>query len=213
MSERSDDDFGAPGGDNSGNRHRQRRRWFVDFESTLVGPDGILHTCTVYDLSPRGAGVGVAERHVFRPRDQLEFALPGYGVILAEVRYRGRGYLGLEFLLEDEEEDEIEIARHLVAMEHYRRHEGREIKLVGTLRTAGIDAVCTVLDITRLGARIAIEDTRHLAEGEEVMLELRGVGRIAATASEIDDREVVLSFLERLRTDPGELIATTAAAS
>ena len=125
MSERSDDDFGAPGGDNSGNRHRQRRRWFVDFESTLVGPDGILHTCTVYDLSPRGAGVGVAERHIFRPRDQLEFDLPGYGVILAEVRYRGRGYLGLGFLLEDEEEDEIEIARHLVAMAHYRRHEGR----------------------------------------------------------------------------------------
>jgi hypothetical protein len=206
MSERSDNEVRVPG-ESAGASYRRRRRWFVDFETTIVNREGMLVACTVYDLSPRGAGVGVPERHVFQVRDQIEFDLPGYGVIVAEVRYRGRGYLGLEFLLEDEEEDETGIARHLVAMEQNRRAEGREMKLAGKLRTAGVDAPCTVLDISRRGAQLMVEETRHLAEGEEVTLELRGVGAIAARVSYLDYREVGLAFLERLESDPGELIA------
>jgi hypothetical protein len=64
-----------------------------------------------------------------------------------------------------------------------------------------------VLDISRRGAQLMVEETRHLAEGEEVTLELRGVGVIAARVSHLDYREVGLAFLERLESDPGELIA------
>jgi PilZ domain len=209
MAERLNGELGAVS-DDDGASNRQRRRWFVDFESTLTRLDGGRHPCTVYDLSPRGAGVGVAEPDGFGPNDRVEFALPGYGSIAAEVRYRGGGYLGLEFLLEDEEE--IEIARYLVSMDRSRRPEAREVKLVGTLRASGADIACTVLDITRLGARIAIDDTRPVNEDTDVLLELRGIGRVAARISALDEREVTLAFLEQLDGDPGEMIAKAEAA-
>lgn len=208
MAEPSDGDARAPAGiDASG---RRRRRWFVDFETTFVGPGGAVVSCTVYDLSPRGAGVGVAERHAFAVGDRVEFELPGYGGVVAEVRYRGRGYLGLEFLFESEDEEETEIARHLVTLERSPQPEGREVKLSGKLRAAGVDIDCTVLDLSRNGARVMLEETRHLGDGQEVTLEVRGLGAVAARVADIDHREIGLAFLERLDADPGERIADAA---
>lgn len=209
MSEGSDGEAGAASAA-GGTGDRQRRRWFVDFESTLTGPDGSRHPCTVYDLSPRGAGVGVTEHSGFRAYHRVDFELPGYGSIPAEIRYHGGGYIGLEFLLEGEEE--VGIARYLVSLDRSHRTDGREVKLFATLRASGADVTCTILDISRLGARIAIEDTRHVSEDGEVLLDLRGIGRIAAKVSALDEREVSLSFLQQLHTDPGEMIARVGAA-
>ena len=208
MSEPSDDEIPAPAG--VGASARRRRRWFVDFETTFVSADGAVVPCTVYDLSSRGAGVGVAERHAFKTGDRVEFELPGHGGIVAEVRYRGRGYLGLEFLFESEDEEETEVARHLVTLERGPRAEGREVKLSGKLRAAGVDIDCTVLDLSRNGARVMLQETRHLGDGQEVTLEVRGLGAVAARVADIDHREIGLAFLERLDADPGERIAGTA---
>lgn len=94
---------------------RRHRRWFVDFSTTIAVREEALN-CSVHDLSPSGACLEVLDRMAIAAGDRIDFELPGYGAIPAEVRYRDDNYLGLAFL--HDATGEIAAARYLVTIEH-----------------------------------------------------------------------------------------------
>lgn len=202
MSERFDDDFGAFVAD--AESRRRHRRWFVDFKTTITVGDAPA-SCTVIDLSPGGACVEPEAPQNLVLGDQVEFLLPGFGSIAAEVHYSGEGYLGLMFL--QDEEGEIELARYLVAVEQNRPQKRHEFKLDATLRASGIDSPCIVEDISRHGARILIDDPRHILQDQAATLEVPRLGAIAATVQRIEDGEIGLLFLQELAEDPHEALS------
>lgn len=197
MAERSDDDFRAFAA-NPASR-RRHRRWFVDFKTSITVGDAEVG-CTVIDLSPGGVCVEPEVPQNLDFGDQVEFQLPGFGAIAAEVHYYGEGYLGLMFL--QDEEGEIEVARYLVAIEQKRRQESHDAKLDAKIRASGIESPCLVEDISRHGARILIDDPRHILQDQEVSLELPRLGAIPATVDRIEEREIGLTFLQELVEDP-----------
>lgn len=197
MSERSGDEVSAFQAD--AEARRRHRRWFVDFRTTITVADTAL-PCAVYDLSPGGACVEPEDRLNLTFGDRIEFELPGFGPIPAEVRYNAQGYVGLMFLHDDE--GEIEVARYLVAIEQNRRAKRHEARGDVTLRASGVSSVCIVEDLTRHGARVLIDDARHIAQDQDVTLELPRLGPIAATVQQVADREIGLAFLRELAEEP-----------
>ena len=197
MSEPSDDDMQAFAPDAAlGRRHR---RWFVDFETT-VALDGRALSCTVLDLSPGGACVRLLEPGEMAAGAVLEFELPGYGPISAEVRYDASGELGLMFL--HEEDGEVEVARYLVAIEQNRPSKHRDVQRDVVLRAGGVELTCILSEISRLGATVLVDETRHLSPDQEVTLDLPDVGRIPASVQRVEGREVGLAFLQQLEDVP-----------
>jgi len=208
MSERSDDDLEAFAAD--AEARRRHRRWFVDFKTTITVGEATV-PCAVIDLSPGGACVEPPTPQELVFGDQIEFELPGFGAIVAEVRYSGEGYLGLMFM--HDEEGEIAVARYLVAIEQNRRPQRHEVKLDALLRASGVESPCIVEEISRRGARLLIDDPRHLSQDQDVTLELPRLGAVAATVQRIEDREIGLAFLQELAEDPHESLTAPADAS
>ncbi len=196
MASEADGEFQAFEGE--GASRRRHRRWYVDFKTTIQIGDEIC-PCNVYDLSPGGACIeaeGVVE---LVAGSQFIFELPGYGAILSEVRYSGDGYQGVMFLHEDA--DEVALARYLVEVEQNRRPERHDVTLQASLRASGVELPCVVEDISRTGARVVIDDTRHISGGQDVTLFLAGVGQIYATVRRHGERELGLMFLAELSHD------------
>jgi hypothetical protein len=197
MSDSSGGEFG-PWNDESTVK-RRFRRWYVDFETVLT-VRGTAMNCRVVDLSPGGACVEVQDWHDIAADDRLLFELPGYGSIEAEVRYRGERYLGLMFLNDDA--GEVAVARYLVAVEQSRRPARHDVSAEAHLVAGSVDTTCVVDDISRIGARILVDDTRHFSVGQEVSVHLEGIGRVTATVQRVDDRELGLMFLQELSSEP-----------
>ena len=72
-----------------------------------------------------------------------------------------------------------------------------------SLRAGGVELPCMVEDISRIGARVVLEDTRHISSGQDVTLFLAGVGQIYATVQRLDEGEIGLMFLQELSDDFG----------
>lgn len=197
MSDSSGGDFG-PWNDESAVK-RRFRRWFVDFETVLTVA-GMAMNCRVVDLSPGGACVEIADTHGVATVDRLLFELPGYDSIEAEIRYRGEKYLGLLFLHDDA--GEVAVARYLVAVEQSRRPPRHDVSAAAHLVAGSVDSTCVVDDISRIGARILVDDTRHISVGQEISVHFDGIGSVAATVQRVDDREIGLMFLQELSSEP-----------
>ena len=118
--------------------------------------------------------------------------MDGFGPIPAEVRHTVDGYTGLLFLLD--EASEIRLARHLVSMHPDSEEQPRTLVREATLRPRGAEAACVVEDFSRTGARILSNDTRHLMEGDDLVLRIAGFGDIAAVVRRVEGSEVALSF-------------------
>lgn len=198
-----------PGFDRSGDKRqgsavagaaqRRHRRWYVDFETTLT-LEGAAWACSVYDLSPGGACVEVPHREQIPAGSHVEFQLPGYGAIPADVRYIDGNYLGLVF--RHDANDEIAVGRYLAAIELSRRPERREAKSDVLLRSSGVEMPGVLFEISRSGARIAVEDARHIMPDQEVTLGLPDIGAVQAVVTRIDERELGLVFLQDLAHVP-----------
>lgn len=98
----------------SGESRRRHRRWLTDFEAMLV-IDAEVMDCRIDDVSPSGARVRICGPAALAVGSELELELPGYNDLSARVRYRAGDRLGLSFL--QDPDDEIELARHLIAVE------------------------------------------------------------------------------------------------
>ncbi|MDP6706766.1 MAG: PilZ domain-containing protein [Alphaproteobacteria bacterium] len=190
-------DFGPE--DDQTTIERRLRRWSVDFETTL-SIAGARMTCRTVDLSPNGACVVISDPHYLVSGDQLLFELPGYGGIEAEVRYKGEGFLGLMLLHDDA--GEVALARYLVDVEQSRRPPRDDVGAAVRLTAGGIETTCIVEDISRIGARVLVDDIRLFTIDQEVSIEIEGIGPIAAAVQQLGDREIGLIFLQQLAGEP-----------
>lgn len=197
MAETPQDEIGAFAPD--ADTRRRHRRWFVDFHCTFQAGEAML-PCAVCDLSPGGACIEPSEPTEIAVGALIVFDLPGFGAIPAEVRYAGGGYLGLMF--QHDQEGEVELARYLVAIEQHRRRERRDAEPVVVLRASGVDTPCVVIDISRHGAHLRPDETRHISPGQDVVLALSGLAGIAAIVQSVEDREIAVAFLQELAEVP-----------
>ena len=150
--DRSDDKRQGPAA--AGVSQRRHRRWYVDFE-TMVTLEGAAWACSVYDLSPGGACVEVPHREQIPAGSHVEFQLPGYGAIPADVRYSDGHYLGLVF--RHDANGEIAVGRYLAAIELSRRPERREAKAEVLLCASGVEMPGVLFEISRTGARERVQ--------------------------------------------------------
>ncbi len=179
---------------------RNFRRWYVNFKTTLR-LDGDVLPCNVYDLSPGGAGIYLRNAQAIAIGTHLEFELPRYGAIPAEVRYDKDGHLGLMFL--HDADGEFEVGRYLGAVEGNRhRSERQEVRIETNMIIADVQTACIVRDISKVGACIMVDDTEGLALGQQQSLHLPGIGIVAMTVERVAATEIGVIFSEILPRMP-----------
>lgn len=175
---------------------RRYRRWAVNLRasiSVVLEP----RACSVFDLSPAGARIRLLNGDTLAQGTEVLLELDGFGTVPAEIRHTVEGFTGLMFLLD--EASEIRLARHLVGLQPDRRQHPRESShATATLRPRSGDTPCIVENISRTGANILVNDTRHLMEGDDLSLRIAGFGDIAAIVRRVDDGEVALLFHREL---------------
>ncbi|MDP6709521.1 MAG: PilZ domain-containing protein, partial [Alphaproteobacteria bacterium] len=93
-------------------------RWNVRFD-TVLDNAGQQVPCTVFDLSPSGALIAQLASDLVDAGSHVQFEMPGFGPIPAEVRHAAEGYQGLMFLLDTM--GEIEVANYLLRVEQSSR--------------------------------------------------------------------------------------------
>ncbi len=101
-------------------------------------------------------------------------------------------------------EAEAELGRYLVSSHPARAEPRKAVSIDGIVILLRKEMACTVLDLTRLGARLAMADVSHLSIGDEVMLTIPAYGEVAATVRRVSKEHVVLIFRKALIGDlPG----------
>ena len=179
---------------------RRFQRWYVDFKTKLLFA-GAVFPCNVFDLSAGGAGIDLPGGPKFAVGTHLDFELPGYGAIPAEVRYDKDGYLGLMFL--HGADGEFEVGRYLGAVEGNRhRSERQEVRIETNMIMADVQTACIVRDISKVGACIMVDDTEGLALGQQQSLHLPGIGIVAMTVERVAATEIGVIFSEILPRMP-----------
>ena len=173
---------------------RRRRRWQVNLPAVLHLA-GKPHNCWIHDLSPGGAQVAAETAGRPASGSQVELYLGGYGTIAAEIRYCRNQRLGLEFLLDQDEQ--VTLARYLISHQPARRASRHDTHIEATLRKARTELHCVVENLSRTGAAIRIlEASSCLVTLEEVLLILPGYGSIAATVRHVDGNKVGLMLTD-----------------
>lgn len=170
---------------------RRLRRWTVDMQAVVWIDDQPL-TCCVQDISPAGARVQLATFVKVCVGATVALGLPEFPTIPAEVRYRGEGALGLEFL--HDEDQETRLGRYLVSRRPQRRDPRKPLHVKAALTPCRTRSICIVKDISRMGANVSLNDATHLSCDDDVLLSIQGYGEVAATVRRIGDGDVGLRF-------------------
>ncbi len=187
---------------------RRYRRWSVAIRAVLRMA-AQSRDCVVRDLSPGGGLVEVAGAAEIASGTSVVLELAGFGSIPAEVRHNRGGKLGLMFLHGPAEEEAL--ALYLVTVRPSRRPPREPVTATAVLRAGRTESACVVANMSRAGARVLVDDSRHLVEGDEVSLTLSGRHDLAARIRRLDDGEVGLMFLEEFRGALEALSPTPAA--
>ncbi len=174
---------------------RRYRRWSVDLQSILTIAERD-HDCDIYDLSPGGARIQLIGADALSLGTRVRFDLPSFSTIPSEIRYNMSGFLGLMFLLEEAEE--VALARHMVALKPPRRTRRLAISSVASLSVHGKESACTVENISQIGARLLIDDARHIIKGDEAELHLVGQDPVPAVVRRVHEGQVGLMFLKEI---------------
>ena len=171
---------------------RRFRRWTINFQA-VVRIENDPRACTVFDISPGGAWIEAENATQATVGATAELDLEDFPPILAEIRHKAGNTLGMLFLHDDEAE--AALGRYLVSSRpervEPRKPVGIEAALI--LRTA-----CTVWNISRLGANLAIDEVAHLSVGDEVMLSIPDYGDVAAKVRRVSEEGVGLMFRKAL---------------
>jgi hypothetical protein len=172
---------------------RRYRRWSVNLSGDLSAGRDAFH-CAVYDISPSGARVQVSQAHLLSVGQLVLLDLEVYGVIPAEVRHVANGFVGLRFTYDAEAETEF--ARHLVAAKPPRRRGRQAVRSTASLRASACELPCLVANISRTGAAVHLDETRHIEPGGEVTLKLPEHAPLQALVRYVDGNTVGLRLID-----------------
>ncbi len=139
---------------------RRFRRWNVTIQA-VVRIENEPRICTIFDISEGGAWIALEDATQDTVGATAELDLEDFPPIPAEIRHKARNTLGLMFLHDGEAEAELD--RYLVSRRPERAEPRKPIGIEAALilRTA-----CTVWNISRLGANLAIDEVAHLSVGD-----------------------------------------------
>ncbi len=180
---------------------RRFRRWDVTIQA-VVRIENEPRICTVFDISEGGAWIALEDATQDTVGTTAELDLEDFPPIPAEVRHKAENMLGLVFLHDGEAE--VWLGRYLETRRNERAQLPKAVGIDGIVIPLRKEMACTVLDITRLGARLAMADVSHLSIGDEVMLTIPAYGEVAATVRRVSEEHVVLVFRNTLIGDlPG----------
>ena len=180
---------------------RRFRRWAVNIQG-VVRIENEPRVCTVLDISPGGAWIEAEEATQATVGATAELGLEDFPLLPAEIRYKAENTLGLLFL--HDSEAEAELGRYLVSRHPDRAEPRKAVGIEATLIRLRERTTCTVLNISRLGASLAIAEAAHLSVGDEVILSIPDYGEVAATVERVSEEHVDLNFRKALIGDlPG----------
>ncbi len=180
---------------------RRFRRWNVTIQA-VVRIENEPRICTVFDISEGGAWIALEDATQDTVGTTAELDLEDFPPIPAEIRHKAGNMLGLLFLHDGEAETEL--GRYLVSRRPERAEPRNAVGIDGFVIPLREWMESTVLDVSRMGANLAIADARHLSVGDEVMLMIPGYGEVAATVRRVSEEHVGLIFREALIGDlPG----------
>ena len=182
---------------------RRHRRWTVNIQA-VVRIENEPRLCTVFDISPGGAWIEAEEATQATVGATAELDLENFPPIPAEIRHKAENTLGLMFFHHGEAE--AELGRYLVSRRPERTEPRKAVSIDGILILIPLRQrmACTVLDVSRMGARLAIADASDLSVGDEVMLSIPAYGEVAAAVRRVSEEDVGLLFRKALIGDlPG----------
>ncbi len=168
---------------------RRHRRWTVNIQA-VVRIENEPRLCTVFDISPGGAWVEAEDATQATVGATAELDLEDFPPIPAEIRHKAENTLGLVFLHDGEAE--AELGRYLVLSSPERAEPRKAVSIDGIVIPLRKEIACTVLDVSRMGARLAIANASDLSVGDEVMLTIPAYGEVAATVRRVS--EVILTI-------------------
>ena len=174
---------------------RRLRRWAVNIQA-VVWIEDEPRVCTVFDISPGGARIEAEDASQATVGATAELDLEDFPPISAEIRYEAGNTLGLKFL--HDSEAEAEFGRYLVSRRPERAEPRKAVGIEATLIRLRERTACTVLNISRLGASLAIAEAAHLSVGDEVILSIPDYGEVAATVERVSEEHVDLNFRKAL---------------
>ncbi len=182
---------------------RRHRRWTVNIQA-VVRIENEPRLCTVFDISPGGAWIEAEDAIQATVGATAELDLENFPLIPAEICHKAENTLGLVFLHDGEAE--AELGRYLVSRRPERTEPRKAVGIDGILILIPLRQrmVCTVLDVSRMGARLAIAYASDLSVGDEVMLSIPAYGEVAAEVRRVSEWDVGLLFQKALISDlPG----------
>ena len=174
---------------------RHYRRWSVDLQANIqpvVWIENEPYDCSVFDLSPTGAGIEVAGTEDIPVCSQVLLFMDGFGSTRAEVRHREGHTLGLLFIHGDIERDEM--AQHLLSVPPARRLRRRKVRVTASLAKRTKRSACIIENISAMGAGLLLEDTRHLVQDDRVVLRIPKQPKLTATVRHVSEHRVGLLF-------------------
>ncbi len=183
---------------------RRHRRWTVNIQA-VVRIENEPRFCTVFDISPGGAWIEAEEATQATVGATAELGLENFPLIPAEICHKAENTLGLVFLHDGEAE--AELGRYLVSRRPERTEPRKAVGIDVTLIPFRERMACTLTDVSRLGASLAIGDARHLSVGDEVMLSIPDYGEVPAMVVRVAEDHVGLFFRKALIGNlPGQTI-------
>ncbi len=174
---------------------RRLRRWAVNIQA-VVWIDDEPRTCTVIDISPGGARIETGTAAQAAVGATVALGLEDFPSIPAEVRYAAGATLGLMFL--HDSEAEAMLGRYLVSRRPDRAEPRKPVGIEAALIPLPERTACTVLNVSRLGANLAIGEAANLSVGDEVMLSIPDYGDVAAKIGRVSEEGVGLKFRKAL---------------
>ncbi len=174
---------------------RRFRRWTINFQA-VVRIENDPRACTVFDISPGGAWIEAQEATQATVGATAELGLEDFPLLHAEIRHKAENTLGLLFLHDGEAE--AEFGRYLISHRPERAEPRKAVGIEATLISLRQRMACTVLDVSWLGANLAIGEAANLSVGDEVMLSIPDYGDVAATVRRVSEEGVGLMFRKAL---------------
>ena len=177
----------------SASDRRGFRRWSVD-TSAFIDIDDTSNYCVISDISPVGVRARLLGSSLFDIGEAARLDLEGYEPIAARVRHSTPAILGLSFELD--RSAQIAFASWLLSVNLARRQPRYSCRIAASLTADGASVPCTVVDLSRQGAKVRVSDTKLLLGAENLALKLAGHPALACKVRHVVNADIGLLFFD-----------------